>query len=90
MTEEWVRAVWEAVVTADVSEHVSATDNRFLPYLCQPLHGLVVCVSQADQPTKIALKKLIENNGEGGGGKDGEDKGERDKRRWRRNMITNK
>uniref|UniRef100_A0A0P4VX53 BRCT domain-containing protein n=1 Tax=Scylla olivacea TaxID=85551 RepID=A0A0P4VX53_SCYOL len=63
MTEEWVTAVWEAVLTGDVSSHVSASDNRFLPYLCKPLHGLIVCVSQADQSTKLSLKKLIEENG---------------------------
>lgn len=67
MTEDWVRAVWEAVVTGDVSEHVTATDDRFLPYLCKSLHGLAICVSQADVPTKTALQKLIEENGERGG-----------------------
>ncbi|KAG0725608.1 DNA topoisomerase 2-binding protein 1-A [Chionoecetes opilio] len=64
MTEQWVTAVWEAVVAGDTSEHVSATDECFQPYLCQPMHGLVVCVSQADQPTKMKLKRLIEENGE--------------------------
>ena len=68
MTQGWVKAVWQEVVTGDVSHHVSAKDNTFLKYLCPPLHGLVVCVSQTDDTTKMTLKKLIEENGEGGRG----------------------
>lgn len=64
MTEGWVMGVWEAVVKEETGEHVSATDEFFLPYKCKPLHGLVVCVSQVDQDTKADLKRIIEENGE--------------------------
>ncbi|XP_050711420.1 DNA topoisomerase 2-binding protein 1-like isoform X2 [Eriocheir sinensis] len=63
MTEGWVMSVWEAVVKEEAGEHVSATDELFLPYKCKPLHGLVVCVSQVDQDTKADLKRIIEENG---------------------------
>lgn len=56
--------VWEAVMKEEAGEHVSATDEFFLPYKCKPLHGLVVCVSQVDQDTKADLKRIIEENGE--------------------------
>ena len=55
-------AVWKALLTGDVSRHVSDRDNHFLQYLSKTLHGLVVCGSQVDGVTKLYPKKLIEEN----------------------------
>ena len=63
MTGEWVSAVWQAVLK-DHTQHIRATDERFLSHTCRVLHGMVVCVSQLDRSTKLALKGIIEENGE--------------------------
>ena len=63
MKGEWVVAVWQAV-TKDHTQHILATDERFLSLTCPALYGMEVCVSQLDLATKAALKGLIEENGE--------------------------
>lgn len=63
MTGEWVSAVWNAV-TKDHTQHIMATDERFLSHACPVLYGMVVCVSQLDRATKLALQGIIEENGE--------------------------
>lgn len=62
MTGEWVSAVWQAV-TKDHTQHILATDERFLSLTCPVLYGMVICVSQLDRATKLALKGIIEENG---------------------------
>lgn len=63
MTGEWVSAVWNAVAK-DHTQHILATDERFLSHACPVLYGMVVCVSQLDRATKLALQGIIEENGE--------------------------
>lgn len=62
MTGEWVSAVWNAVAK-DHTQHILATDERFLSHACPVLYGMVVCVSQLDRATKLALQGIIEENG---------------------------
>ncbi|KAG0723109.1 DNA topoisomerase 2-binding protein 1 [Chionoecetes opilio] len=62
MTGEWVCAVWQGA-TKEHTQHILATDERFLSHTCPVLYGVEVCVSQLDRTTKTVLKGIIEEHG---------------------------
>ena len=59
MTEQWVKAVWEA----SCQRNVHAADPEFEKYRCPVFHGLTITCSNLPRNLKEEMRNLITENG---------------------------